>query len=130
MFVICGYFRIGAIWPIQDRECVLFGFGVDDLKRNNRMLCCFDTNEANHKDILNKFNIKLPAPQNGKVTVDVTIGGFLLERIENEKNKKKIIVFGLFFLLFFFFVFFFLNFLFFIFFFFFFLIFFCNNFWA
>eukprot|EP01083_Nonionella_stella_P307850 1083777_1 len=90
LFSKCGYFRIGAIWPIQDRECVLFGFGVDDLKRNNRMLCCFDTNEANHKDILNKFNIKLPAPQNGKVTVDVTIGGFLLERVENDDGKTKI----------------------------------------
>eukprot|EP01084_Bolivina_argentea_P161021 280334_1 len=92
MFVKCGYFRIGAIWPIQDRECVLFGFGVDDLKRNNRLLVVFDTNHDAHKDILDKFNIKLPPPQSGRVTVDITIGGFLLERVENEDNKTKISV--------------------------------------
>mmetsp|Transcript_11028 Transcript_11028/g.17720 ORF Transcript_11028/g.17720 Transcript_11028/m.17720 type:complete len:335 (+) Transcript_11028:26-1030(+) len=90
LYCKCGYVRVGAFWPFQDREVVLFGYGVDDLKRNNKLLICFDSNVEPHRDILQKFGIKLPEKVNNRVRIDIKIGGILLEKVENDLNATKI----------------------------------------
>eukprot|EP01084_Bolivina_argentea_P017661 32951_1 len=91
LYTKCGYARIGAFWPIKDRECVIFGFGIDDLKKNNKLLIYFDSNDKLHKNILNKFNIKLPKIENGRVRIDINIGGMLLEKVNQNKTKMSVV---------------------------------------
>ena len=92
LYCKCGFVRIGAFWPIKDRECIIFGFGIDDLKRNDMCLVCFDTNKEPHKKMLKKFNIKLPKIEKGRVRIDINIGGFLLEKVKNDPEKTKLSV--------------------------------------
>jgi len=92
LFCKIGYIRVGVFWPIEDRECVLYGFGIDDLKKNDRVLLCFDSKSEQHQDILRKFRIRIPDKPDGRVRIDVTIGGFLLEKVPNNINKTKLTV--------------------------------------
>jgi len=90
LYCKCGYVRVGACWPIQDRELVLFGLGFDDLKQNNKFLVCFDSNVEPHRHVLHKFGIKLPEKPHNRVRMDIKIGGMLLEKVENDMNATKI----------------------------------------
>eukprot|EP01083_Nonionella_stella_P225068 800560_1 len=78
----CGLIRIGLFWPIQDRETVLFGYGVDDLK-NGKILVYFDSRDDHSL-------INIPKCPSGRCRVDVFLGGFYFERL--TKNKTKITV--------------------------------------
>merc|ERR1719229_781477 len=40
----CGLVRVGLFWPIQDRETVLFAYGVDHLE-DGKLLIYFDSRE-------------------------------------------------------------------------------------
>ena len=77
----CGLIRIGLIWPIQDRETILNGFGVDDLK-NGRILIYFDSKLDAKNDA-----IKIPKCPNNRVRVDVFLGGLLFERLTENETK-------------------------------------------
>ena len=92
LFCKMGYIRVGAFWPFQDREVIVFGFGIDDLKKNDRVLLCFDSKVEQHQEILDKFGIKIPEKPDDRVRVDVTIGGFLLEKVKDDENKTKMTV--------------------------------------
>ena len=74
-----GLIRIGLFWPIQDRETVLFGYGVDDLK-NGKILIYFDSRDDNQ-------HIKIPKCPKGRCRVDVFLGGFYFERLTENTTK-------------------------------------------
>eukprot|EP01084_Bolivina_argentea_P143668 252241_1 len=77
----CGLIRIGLFWPIQDRETVLFGYGVDDLK-NGKILIYFDSTENNNSNC-----IKIPSCPDDRCRGDIHLGGFYFERITEKKTK-------------------------------------------
>ncbi|ETO28337.1 hypothetical protein RFI_08798 [Reticulomyxa filosa] len=50
MYCKQGYVRISLYWPLHDRECLLYGYGVDDLDNGN-ILIFFDSRESDEVDI-------------------------------------------------------------------------------
>lgn len=75
----CGLIRVGLFWPIQDRETVLFGYGVDHLE-DGKLLIYFDSREDNP-------HCNIPQCPKNRVRVDVFLGGFLFERLAANKTK-------------------------------------------
>ena len=80
-----GMVRIGVMWPMADREAVLFGYGIDDLE-NGKILVYFDSREENKDGKKLDDNI-IPKARKDRVRVDIYIGGFYFEKI-NEKTTK------------------------------------------
>eukprot|EP01084_Bolivina_argentea_P143669 252242_1 len=76
-----GYIRIGLFWPIVDREFILNGYGVDDLK-NGKILIYFDSTENNNSNC-----IKIPSCPDDRCRGDIHLGGFYFERITEKKTK-------------------------------------------
>jgi len=79
----CGLIRIGLFWPIQDRETILFGYGVDDLK-NGKILIYFDSRDDNP-------NVNIPECPKGRCRVDVFVGGFFFERLTENTTKITVV---------------------------------------
>ena len=79
LYCKCGMIRIGLFWPIQDRETVLFGYGVDDLE-HGKLLIYFDSREDD-------ANCAVPPCPAGRCRVDVFLGGFYFERLSRERTK-------------------------------------------
>eukprot|EP01083_Nonionella_stella_P017632 49349_1 len=84
MYCKCGLIRTGVFWPIQDRETVLFGYGVDDLK-HGKILIYFDSRE-DHDDA-----IQIPKCPKGRCRVDVLLGGFYFERLTENTTKITVV---------------------------------------
>jgi len=75
----CGLIRVGLFWPIQDRETVLFGYGVDHMEEG-QLLIYFDSRDDNP-------HCNIPKCPKNRVRVDVFLGGFLFERLSANKTK-------------------------------------------
>jgi len=79
----CGMIRSGLIWPMWDRECVLFGYGIDDLE-NGRVLIYFDSRDDNP-------HVNIPKCGKKRIRVEAKIGGFLFERITQTQTKVTVV---------------------------------------
>ena len=86
MSLICktGMVKVGLWAPFNllfaDRQCNMYAFGVDDMDKNNRLICYFDSNN-NHK------LVTFPELNKGTKRVDLTNGGFYFEKIDNNTTK-------------------------------------------
>eukprot|EP01083_Nonionella_stella_P295889 1005427_1 len=81
-----GYVRTGLFWPFADRECIINGFGVDDLS-NGCALIYFDSKEETVNNA-----IKIPKCPNDRVRVDIHIGGFYFERLTDTQTKIIVVM--------------------------------------
>jgi hypothetical protein len=139
LYTKTGYVRIGLPWPIYDRECLLYGYGVDDLD-NGRLLIFFDSratpfddfsepkatveelaaeearreadakssswfswgssssvksekSDASASASASKSKSKRPSKMGSKdvLRVDVHIGGFLMESVDEENTKVTVV---------------------------------------
>merc|ERR1712129_200522 len=65
----------------------------DDLRLRDRVLICFDSHLQKHVDVLGGVDVEAlckPYQKKGRVEVDISIGGMLLERVDGEPGKTKL----------------------------------------